>query len=106
MRVTRNKYTASHLEAWEEIIAYIPWYDTDRIENDASNNSSIVVYIRYRGNVSTVLLPSNDRGIFNGPSCYIATIGGIHTDKETDGKDLLFRPLRWAEMPWYTYQVS
>jgi hypothetical protein len=26
---------------WEELIAYFPWYDTNRIENDASNNSSI-----------------------------------------------------------------
>jgi hypothetical protein len=31
---------------WEEVIAYFPWYDTDRIENDAFNNSSIVaVYL-------------------------------------------------------------
>jgi hypothetical protein len=27
---------------WEELIAYFPWYDTGHIENDASNNSSIV----------------------------------------------------------------
>jgi hypothetical protein len=27
---------------WEELIAYVPLYDTDRIEHDASNNSSIV----------------------------------------------------------------
>jgi hypothetical protein len=48
------------------------------------------VCIRYRGNVSTEPLPSNDRGI------HIEThrlMGGI-------------RPLRWAQVPWYTYQVS
>jgi hypothetical protein len=27
---------------WEELTAYFPWYDTGHIENDASNNSSIV----------------------------------------------------------------
>jgi hypothetical protein len=26
---------------WEELIAYSLWYDTDRTENDASNNSSL-----------------------------------------------------------------
>jgi hypothetical protein len=29
----------------EELIAYFPWYDTDHIENDASNNSSIVARV-------------------------------------------------------------
>jgi hypothetical protein len=33
---------AVYKKSWEELIAYVPWYDTDRIENDASNNSSIV----------------------------------------------------------------
>jgi hypothetical protein len=47
---------------WLESIAYFPWYNTSHIENDASNNSSIVACIRYRGNVSTEPLPSNDRG--------------------------------------------
>jgi hypothetical protein len=23
---------------WEELIGYFPWYDRDRIENDASND--------------------------------------------------------------------
>jgi hypothetical protein len=33
---------------WEELIAYFPWHDTGHIENDASNNSSIVscVFVR------------------------------------------------------------
>jgi hypothetical protein len=29
----------------EELIAYFPWYDTGHIENDASNNSSIVARV-------------------------------------------------------------
>jgi hypothetical protein len=30
---------------WEELIAYFPWYDTDRIVNDVSNNYSIVTCV-------------------------------------------------------------
>jgi hypothetical protein len=30
---------------WEELIAYVSWYDTDHIENNASNNSSIVACV-------------------------------------------------------------
>jgi hypothetical protein len=47
---------------WEELIAHFPWYIKGHIQIDASNNSSIVVCIRYRGNVSTEPLASNDRG--------------------------------------------
>jgi hypothetical protein len=32
-------------EFWEELIAYFPWYDTDLIENDVSNNSSIAACV-------------------------------------------------------------
>jgi hypothetical protein len=52
---------------WEEIIAYFPSYDTDRIENDASNNFSIVACVRWRSNFLTEPLPSNDRGILTEP---------------------------------------
>jgi hypothetical protein len=56
--------------------------------------------IRYRGNLSTEPLASNDRGIFIEPSRYLATIwGDTHTDTQTDGRDFLFRPLRWAQVP-------
>jgi hypothetical protein len=44
---------------WEERIAYFPWYDTERIENDTSHNSSIVPCIRCRGDDFTEQLPSN-----------------------------------------------
>jgi hypothetical protein len=38
---------------WEDL-----WYDTDRTESDASNNS-IILCIRCSGNVLTEPLPSN-----------------------------------------------
>jgi hypothetical protein len=28
--------------SWEKLIVYVPWYDTDRTENDVSNNLSTV----------------------------------------------------------------
>jgi hypothetical protein len=30
---------------WEELFAYFPWYDADRKDNDASNDSSIVACV-------------------------------------------------------------
>jgi cytochrome c553 len=50
-------------------------YDADRIENDASNNSSIVTCIRCHGNMSTEKLPSNDKG-------------DTHADTQADERDL------------------
>jgi hypothetical protein len=49
---------------WEELIAYFPWYYKDRIENGASNNSSIVgcVFV-----TAVTFLRSR----------FLATIGGI-----------------------------
>jgi hypothetical protein len=38
------------------------WYDTDLIENDASNNSSVFLRICCRGNILTEPLPNNGRG--------------------------------------------
>jgi hypothetical protein len=55
---------------WEELIPYFPWYDTDRIENDASNNSSIVACVF----VATVTFS---------PSRCLATIRG-YTCRHTD----------------------
>jgi hypothetical protein len=31
----------------EQLIAYFSWYNTDRIENDVSNNSSIVAHVLF-----------------------------------------------------------
>jgi hypothetical protein len=49
---------------WEELIAYFPWYDTGHIENNASNNSSIVACVFV---TAVTFLPSR---------C-LATIGGV-----------------------------
>jgi hypothetical protein len=62
---------------WEELIAYFPWYDTGHMENDASNNSSIVacvfvtaVTFLRRRYLATI-------GGFLSSHC-LATIGRIH----------------------------
>jgi hypothetical protein len=39
-----HKYTLDK-KFWEILIAYFPWYNTDRIENNGSNNSSIVACV-------------------------------------------------------------
>jgi hypothetical protein len=49
---------------WEELIAYFPWYDTDHIENDVSNNSSIVACVFV---TAVTFLPSR----------FLAMIGGF-----------------------------
>jgi hypothetical protein len=64
------------------------------------------VCIHYRGNVSTEPLPSNDRGIFTNPLPSNNRGIHIHTHTHTDGRHFLIIPLRWAHVPWYTYQVS
>jgi hypothetical protein len=49
-------------EFWEELIAYFFWYDTNRVENDMSTDSSIVARgILCRGNAFTEPMPSSDR---------------------------------------------
>jgi hypothetical protein len=78
---------------WEELIAYFPRYDTGHIKNDAPNNLFIVACVFV---TAVTFLPSR---------C-LATIGDTYTDTQTDGRDFLIRPLRWAQVPWYTYQVS
>jgi hypothetical protein len=71
---------------WEELIAYIPLYDTGRIENDVSNNSYIAACVFI---TAVKFLPSR---------C-LATIRGIHIQTQTDGGDISIRPLRWAQVP-------
>jgi hypothetical protein len=56
---------------WEELIAYFSWYETGHIENEASNNSSIVACVFV---TAVTFLPSR---------C-LATIGGLQRDKHTD----------------------
>jgi hypothetical protein len=48
---------------WEELLAYFLLYDTDRIDNDATNNSSIFASVFF---AAVTFLPD---------SC-LATIGG------------------------------
>jgi hypothetical protein len=64
------------------------WYNTDRIENGPSNNSSIVMYVHCRENMFTEPLPSNERR-----ERYIQT--------QTGEKDFWNTPLRWAQVPQY-----
>jgi hypothetical protein len=106
---------------WEELIPYFPWYDTGHIENDASNNSSIVAcvfvtavtfppsrclaktrgYLRSRC-LATIrgFLPSRCLATIREllPSRCLATIGGYtdtHTHKHAhrQQRDLLSLPL-------------
>jgi hypothetical protein len=80
---------------WEELIAYFPSYDTDHIENDASNNSSIlacafitaVTFVLNRCVVTIGgFLPTRCLETIRGllPSRCLATIGGIHRHTHTN----------------------
>jgi hypothetical protein len=76
---------------WGELISYFPLirhglHRKRRIQQFCY----FCVRIRCHGNVLTQPLPSNDN----------------HTDTQTDGRDLWSTPMRLAQMPWYTYQVS
>jgi hypothetical protein len=102
---------------WEELIPYFPWCDTGHIENDASKNSSIVMCVCV---TAVTFLPSRCLATTEEflPSRCLATVGtisssrclakiGQYTRRHTDWwEGLLIRPLRWAQVPWYTYQVS
>jgi hypothetical protein len=67
---------------WEEIITYFPRYDTNRIENDPSNNSCIVSCVFV---TAVTFLPSRCLAMISGilPSRCLATIGG-YTHRRTD----------------------
>jgi hypothetical protein len=95
---------------WEELIAYFPWYDTGHIENDASNNSSLLACVFVTAVTIGGILPCRCLATINGflPSHCLATTGKTHTDTQTDGREFLITPLKWAQVPWYTrtYQVS
>jgi hypothetical protein len=60
--------TEENKKFWEELIAYFPWYDTGRIENEASEQFFYCwMCIRCRGKVFTEPLPNNDRENFTEP---------------------------------------
>jgi hypothetical protein len=66
----------------------LSFHDTDRKENDGSNNSPIVACIRYSKNMFTEPLPSNDRR-------------DTHIYTQTDGRHLWSKPLRLPQVAWY-----
>jgi hypothetical protein len=72
---------------WEELIAYFPWYDTGHIENDASNNSSLVACVFV---TAVMFLPSRCLATIGKflLSCCLATIGG-YTDTHRQQRDLI-----------------
>jgi hypothetical protein len=85
---------------WEELIAYFPWCDTGHIENDASNNSSIVaclfvtaVTFLPKRCLATIrgFLPSRCLATIGGllPSRCLATIGGLHRHTLRQQRDLI-----------------
>jgi hypothetical protein len=81
-KYTRQKRIAKiNMMFWEELIAYFSWYDTGHIENDASNNSSIVACVFI---TAVTFLPSRCLATIRGllPSLCLATIRG-YTDTHT-----------------------
>jgi hypothetical protein len=48
---------------WEELIAYFPWYDMGHIENDGSNNSSIIACVFV---IAVTFLPSRCLAMIGG----------------------------------------
>jgi hypothetical protein len=66
---------------WELLIVYFPWYDTGHIENDESNNSSIVACVFV---TAVTFLPSRCLATIRGflPRRCQATIGGIHRHRQ------------------------
>jgi hypothetical protein len=60
----------------KELIAYFPWYDTGHIENDASNNSSIVACVFV---TAVTFLPSRCLATIRGflPSRCLTTLRGF-----------------------------
>jgi hypothetical protein len=72
---------------WEELIACLPWYDTGHIENEASNNYSIVACVLV---TAETFLPSRCLATIRGflPSLCLATIGG-YTHTRRQQRDLI-----------------
>jgi hypothetical protein len=74
----------SHVDSvdfWEEVIAYVSWYDTDHIENEASDSSSIlcVLFVAVKFLASRCLGTARE---FLLNRCLAATVGYTygHTD--------------------------
>jgi hypothetical protein len=82
--VNNNNNNKKKNTFWEELIAYFPWSYTERIENDVSNNFSIVafVFVTAETFLQSRCLETTG-GIFTEPSSYLATIRR-YTYRHTD----------------------
>jgi hypothetical protein len=92
---------------WEEPIAYFPWYDTDHIEIDTSNNSSILACVFV---TAVTFLPSRCLATIRGflPNRCLATIWEIHTHSpQRDLISLLYflAYFPYFEKPEYAYEI-
>jgi hypothetical protein len=83
-----NRISRNNKKFWEELIAYFPIYDTGHIENDASNNSSIVACVFV---TAVTFLPSRCLAPLRGflPSRCLATIVEIHRHTYGEQRDLI-----------------
>jgi hypothetical protein len=89
----RSPTIVQNKKVWEELIAcFLLIRHGPHIKRCVQQSFYSCVWIRCRGNVFTEPLPSKDRR-------------DTHIDTHTDGRDLWSTPLRWAQVPWYTYQV-
>jgi hypothetical protein len=85
---------------WEELIIYFLYYETDRIENDASNNtqkSKIIILLTLCELIAEGMCLHN---------CCLATIGETLIQTQRGGGDLQSTPLRWAQVPWFIKTAS
>jgi hypothetical protein len=75
----RNLQCLNNKSFSEELIAYFSWYDTGHIENDASNNSSLVACVFV---TAVTFLPSHCLAKIRGflPSRCLATIRVLFTE--------------------------
>jgi hypothetical protein len=81
-------------ELWAELITYFPLIrHGPNTKRRLQQFLHCCVCTRCRGNVFTEPLLINDRR-------------ETHTDTEADERDLWSTQLRWAQMPWCTYQIS
>jgi hypothetical protein len=121
-----TKFYKINKKLWEELIAYFPWYHAGHIENDASNNSSIVACVFVTAvtflpsrcpATMGVILPSRCLATMRGflssrclatirgvlPSSYLATIGGytdIHTHRQQRAIISLIYSFKLRKVDW------
>jgi hypothetical protein len=72
-----------YVPGFEQEVAYFPWYDTDRIENDASNTSAIVAFVNF---AAVKFLPRR---------C-LAMTGGCTSKRSVTGR--IYEARRWDRL--------